>query len=325
MLIVQRNKSGWRHGIFRELPSLLPQDALIVVNNTRVQPRKVRGVLASGVEVEALLVGQVAEGRWAAQIKKARRVKPGMRVAFAQGAIEAEALHRDEEGQWILQFSEPEKLEERLEAHGMAPLPPYIRRNGQEQEEVHRDRVDYQTCYASIGGALAAPTAGLHFTPAVMDDLKKRGLSPHEVTLHVGRGTFTPIQVEDPEQHVMHEEWYEVGETTAQAIAQAKAQGRPVIAIGTTTVRALESWATQHGDQPGSGWSRLFIRPPYEFRVVDGLITNFHQPRSTLLMMVSAFHGRERMLSAYQEAVEQGYRFFSFGDCMAILPEPNAS
>ena len=320
LMILRRGQDGCRHERFPALSSMLPEDALLVVNNTRVQPRKLRGKLPSGVAVEALLTEPEGEARWRAQIRKARRVRPGMEILFADGAIPARALHRDPEGQWVLAFSEPETLFERLDQHGLAPLPPYIQRNGQSRQEISKDRESYQTCYASVGGAMAAPTAGLHFTPRIMADLAARGLSPVEITLHVGRGTFSPIKVEDPEQHTMHREWYEVSRDVAEKIHQAKQAGRPVIAVGTTTVRALESWALAGYPEAGNGWSDLFIRPPFQFRVVDGLITNFHQPRSTLLMMVSAFHGRERLLAGYREAVLSGYRFFSFGDCMVILP-----
>lgn len=321
LMVLRRNRPGWSHRIFNDLPGLLPAGALLVLNNTRVLPHRLTATLPSKVKVEALLVEEESEpGHWRALVKKARRIKAGMRVPFSQGRLPAIALERDAQGQWLLAFEDPETLSARLQRHGLAPLPPYIQRDLHGDYQPETDRGDYQTCFARFDGAIAAPTAGLHFTAEVLSELTLRGIEMTELTLHVGAGTFAKVKTVDPALHTMHEEWYAIPGDTARKVLQAREQGRPVIAVGTTTVRALESWAAAGAPEGQQAWSRLFIRPPFSFRVLDGLITNFHLPKSTLLMLVSAFHGRENLLSAYAEAIGQGYRFFSFGDCMALLP-----
>lgn len=320
LLLLHRGQEGARHHRFHELPHLLPDRALLVVNNTKVQPVRLTARLPGGTAVEALLVEELAPGRWRAMVRKARRLKAGMRVPFAGGELPARAESRTEAGHWVLAFEAPETFHARLERHGLAPLPPYIRRAEEEGAEPARDRADYQTLHARVPGAVAAPTAGLHFTPRVRTALAQRGIGWAELTLHVGAGTFAPIQVSDPARHRMHGEWFSVPAETVQAVRAAREAGRPVVAVGTTTVRALETWVAAGGPDAYEGWSELFIRPPYTFSAVDGMITNFHLPRSTLLLLVAAFHGTERMLAAYRCAVAHGYRFYSFGDCMAILP-----
>lgn len=335
MMLLTRGHGAAAHHHFHELPGLLPANALLVVNNTRVLPRRVTAVLKGGARVEALLVEELAPGEWRAMVKRARRIKVGETVPFGDGHLPALALRRDEEGGWIFRFDEPATLPGRLEQHGFAPLPPYIRRGRDLPAQDQLDKSAYQTCYASIPGAIAAPTAGLHFVAEVLEQIRERGIGIVELTLHVGLGTFTSVKEENLDLHKMHGEWYELPKDTAQQILQARAEGRPVIAVGTTTVRALESWAQDDSALEGSalegseltgraqghsGWAHMFIRPPYSFRVVEGLITNFHQPGSTLLMLVAAFQGLEPLLEAYREAVETNYRFFSYGDCMAILP-----
>jgi S-adenosylmethionine:tRNA ribosyltransferase-isomerase len=320
MMVLHRGCDGWRHGTFLDLPELLPPDAVLVVNNTRVLPRRLVGTTGLNTIVEALLIEEPMPGRWVAMVRRARRIKPGAPVSFAQGALKAIATERTPEGYWVLEFTDPVTLPERLERHGLAPLPPYIGRPGASHDEQFQDRERYQTLYARVDGALAAPTAGLHFTPAVLGRLRARGIPVHEITLHVGIGTFAPVKTADPATHVMHAERYEITSQVAKALITARNEGRPIIAVGTTTVRTLETWALG-GFLPGvMGETRLFIYPPFEFRTVHGMLTNFHLPKSTLLMLVSAFHGRERVLAAYREAVDQRYRFFSFGDCMLILP-----
>jgi S-adenosylmethionine:tRNA ribosyltransferase-isomerase len=324
LMWLRRGGEAVAHHVFSELPALLPPDALLVLNDTRVAPRRLAARLPSGVEIEALLVAEAGEpGLWRALVRKARRVKAGTIVPFAGGALPAQAIARDAEGGWLLRFEHPETLPARLAAHGLAPLPPYIERDlhhGYDAAAAEADRRAYQTCYARSEGALAAPTAGLHFTPRVLAALRERGIETALLTLHVGLGTFAKLKGSDPARHTLDAERFEISPAAAARIAAAKAAGRPVVAVGTTSVRALESWAAA-GSPPGlQGWAGLYIRPPYTFRVVDGLLTNFHRPRSTLLLLVSAFHGRERLLAAYGEAVRQGYRFHSFGDCMLIAP-----
>ena len=332
MMVLARGRSAAAHHHFSELPGLLPANALLVVNNTRVLPRRVKAILAGGARVEALLVEEQAPGEWRAMVKRARRIKEGETVLFGDGHLPALALRREDDGSWIFRFDAPATLPDRLEQHGFAPLPPYIRRGDDLPAQDALDRSAYQTCYAAVPGAIAAPTAGLHFVPETLDQIRERGIQIAQLTLHVGLGTFTSVKAQDLDLHKMHGEWYEVPKETARQIVQARAAGRPVIAVGTTTVRALESWALECGPADGTapdnmiqghaGWARLFIRPPFSFRIVEGLITNFHQPGSTLLMLVAAFHGFEPLLEAYREAVEREYRFFSYGDCMAILPGP---
>lgn len=335
LMLLGRGGASIAHRVFHELPGLLPADALLVLNNTRVLPRRLKGELPGGTAVEALLLEDLGQGQWRAMVKKAKRLKAGQPVVFAAGNLPAEAVRRCEDGCWVLRFEDPATMPARLERHGLAPLPPYIRRRGHGPELDDKDKAAYQTCYASVPGAIAAPTAGLHFVPEVLAQVRARRIEIAELTLHVGVGTFTPVKTRNLELHKMHGEWYELPEPTARRIVAAREAGRPVIAVGTTTVRALESWARDvmaddamaGGGMAGghSGWSRLFIHPPYSFRVVDGMVTNFHQPRSTLLMLVAAFHGLEPLLSAYREAVARRYRFFSYGDCMAILPPGRAS
>lgn len=320
MMVLYRGCEGWQHRVFKDLPDVLPPDAVLVVNNTRVLPRRLVGETVRNTPIEALLIEELAPGRWVAMVRRARRIKPGASVSFAQGALTATATGRTPEGYWVLEFTDPASLPERLERHGLAPLPPYIRRQGASMDQHGLDRERYQTFYARADGALAAPTAGLHFTQPVLDRLRARGIPVHEITLHVGIGTFAPIKTADPAAHVMHAERYEITPQAAQALIAARNAGRPIIAVGTTTVRTLETWALD-GFPPGArGETRLFIHPPFEFRTIHGMLTNFHLPKSTLLMLVSAFHGREQVLAAYREAVDQRYRFFSFGDCMLILP-----
>ena len=317
LMVVRRGAPGFSHHRFDELPALLPPGCLLVRNNTRVFPARLEGQLPRGRALEALLTEEAAPGRWRAMVKGARKVKPGDRLSFAGGAIAAEAVERSSAGTWLLDFDEPGTLRERLHRHGLAPLPPYVKRNG--NAALHRDW--YQTCYAVVEGSIAAPTAGFHFTPAIFEGLRARGIEWVELTLHVGVGTFLPIENQDLGRHHMHRERFMLPPETCQAVRAARERGRPVIAVGTTTVRALETWAQQGLPEGGyEGWTELFIRPPYAFRAVDGLITNFHQPASTLIWLVAALHGEERVLAAYEEAIAREYRFFSYGDAMCILP-----
>ena len=324
LMLLRRGRDGIAHQTFRELPALLqerfPGGCLLVVNNTRVLPRRLFGSLPGGGAIDALLVEEEQPGLWLSMIRNARRIKPGMMLRFAGGEISARAIERTGEGHWRLEFPAAGTLPMLLERHGMTPLPPYIRRGPGAAAQHEADRGAYQTVFAAMDGAIAAPTAGLHFTPAVLDELSSRGIPLAELTLHVGIGTFAKIQDEDLSSHVMHREWFKIPQRASAAIQEAKARRQPVIAVGTTTVRALESWWREGHPDEFAGWSGLYIRPPFSFGVVDGLITNFHQPRSTLMLMVSAFHGRERLLAAYGQAIGHEYRFFSYGDCMAILP-----
>ena len=319
------------HCVFRDLPELLRPEDLLVLNNTRVIPARLYGHKSSGGFVEVLLLEEQQDNIWLALVKPGRRLKPGAKIFFEpqrrrehreEVSLSATVLETDAAtGGRLLQFemSAGVSLIQLLDLFGQVPLPPYITESQAQMEE-------YQTIYAQQPGAIAAPTAGLHFTPSLLDRLQERGIGQAFVTLHVGVGTFRPVDVEDVTTHKMHEEWVEVPAATVEQIRQTRASGGRIIAVGTTTVRALEG-AAQKGEgvmngelQPFCGKTNLFIYPGYQWQVVEGLITNFHLPRSSLLMLVSALIGRQRLLALYQEAIASGYRFYSFGDAMLILP-----
>jgi len=323
--------------LFADLPNLLRGDELIVLNNARVIPARLFGRRA-GVhseppsrltrsahltgKVEVFLTRQINPQTWEALVRPGRKMQTGERVLFGEGELEAEVLSRGELGLGTLRFvsRDTRGVSEHLERLGHVPLPPYIHRTDEAS-----DRERYQTVFAKQLGAIAAPTAGLHFTPEILDKIRARGIEICELTLDVGLGTFQPVHSETLEDHVMHAESYEIPAQTAQRIKEAHTASRPILAVGTTVVRALEAAAlsaTESGSAelllPGKADARLFIFPGFHFRVVDLLLTNFHLPRSTLLALVSAFAGREKVLAAYNHAVQAGYRFYSYGDCMLI-------
>ena len=299
-----------------ELPDLLATGDLLVVNDTRVMPCRLAAHWQdTGGAVELLLVRREDDCRWQALTRPAKKARPGRILRIAPN-LTAEVLSEGKDGLRTLLFSAP--LEERLQQVGEIPLPPYIRRDLRPE-----DLEDYQTIFAREAGAVAAPTAGLHFTPEILARLESRGIALTEVTLHVGPGTFRPVKVEQIENHEMDAERFTVGPEAAEAIGRARSAGGRIVAVGTTVVRCLESVAGSDGSiAPGAGSTELFIRPGYRFRCVDLLMTNFHLPRSTLLMLVSAFGGKARMLAAYREAVKEDYRFYSYGDAMLVAPTP---
>jgi S-adenosylmethionine:tRNA ribosyltransferase-isomerase len=323
--------------LFADLPNLLRGDELIVLNNTRVIPARLFG-RREGVhsqppsrttrqehltgKVEVFLTRQMDSQTWEALVRPGRKMQTGERVLFGEGELEAEVISRGELGLRTLRFVSRDTcgVSEHLERLGHVPLPPYIHRT---DEAADRER--YQTVFAKRPGAVAAPTAGLHFTAEILEMIRARGAEICELTLDVGLGTFQPVHTETLEDHVMHSESYEIPVQTAQRIAEARAAGRTILAIGTTVVRALEAAALRAAESssselllPGRADARLFIYPGFHFRVVDALLTNFHLPRSTLLALVCAFAGRENVLAAYNHAVQAGYRFYSYGDCMLI-------
>lgn len=303
-----------RHRTVADLPRLLRQGDLLVVNDTRVVPARLFAERRdTGGRVELLLVERRGPCEWLALTRPAKRLHPGTKLGFPGSALSAEIVESAPGGARWLRFDTPP--EPHLEAIGHVPLPPYIRRGDRLD-----DRERYQTVYARAPGSIAAPTAGLHFTPELLAELEAAGITRAAVTLHVGLGTFKPVAVEDLSQHRMHAERYEIPTATAEAIAATRAAGGRVVAVGTTVVRTLETAAglAAGGGLAGGGASELFILPGFRFQVVDVLLTNFHLPRSTLLMLVAAFAGRERVLAAYREAVEQGYRFYSYGDAMLL-------
>jgi len=292
------------------------------MNDTRVFPARVFGERAdTGGKVELLLVEEREDGAWDAFYRGSSRPAAGTRLTLAGGELAGAVQEVAAGGRVAVRLRGAVPLFDILERHGAPPVPPYIKRNATaEDPRVRLDRERYQTVYARATGAVAAPTAGLHFTPALLAALAARGIRRTTVTLHVGPGTFKPVKTERPEDHVMESERYIVPEAAAASIAAARESGGRILAVGSTTVRTLETVAAAHGRVVAAeGRSELFIRPPYRFRVVDALLTNFHLPRSTLLMMISAFAGRERVLAAYEEAVRERYRFYSYGDCMLIM------
>jgi S-adenosylmethionine:tRNA ribosyltransferase-isomerase len=306
--------------VMRDLPDLLRPGDLMVFNDTRVIPARLVG-RRGAAGIEATLHKQEAPDRWRAFARPAKRLKPGDRIAFGDGALDAEVLEKGEGGEVVLRFEVAgSALMAALERVGVMPLPPYIPRT---QGPDARDRQDYQTVYARHPGAVAAPTAGLHFTDALLARLARRGVERTFVTLHVGAGTFLPVKVEDTRDHVMHAEWGRVGADAAAAVGAARARGGRVVAVGTTALRLLESAAAADGTTaPFEGDTALFITPGYRFKAVDLLLTNFHQPRSTLFMLVAAFAGLERMRAAYEHAKAAGYRFYSYGDACLLERAP---
>ncbi len=343
LLVHERASGSTEHARVRDLPRFLRAGDLLVLNDTRVLPARVHGRRASGGRVELLFLEPVAEpaGAWTVYANPARKLHPGEVLALDEEDLEARLVERppDAEGRpgkaWIACLArrgEAPDTQALLEHHGRMPLPPYIARGARAArlepappdalEALDRER--YQTVYARPDalGAVAAPTAGLHLTHALLDELAARGVRRASVTLHVGAGTFEPVEVEDVERHRMHSERFELPRATVDAVAATRAAGGRVVCVGTTSVRVLESVAAQDPEgalRPAGGRTELFLRPGSRFRVTDALLTNFHLPRSTLLMLVSAFAGRERVLALYAEAVERRYRFFSYGDAMLLL------
>ncbi|HEX8688275.1 MAG TPA: tRNA preQ1(34) S-adenosylmethionine ribosyltransferase-isomerase QueA [Pyrinomonadaceae bacterium] len=325
MLVVGRAAGGWRDGAFAEFPSELRAGDTVVVNNTRVFPARLVGRREpTGGRVELLLVRRredLGGEAWEVLARPARRLEDGARVTFGDGRLGAEVVSATADGaRRVVRFRPEGDFGALLEEFGRMPLPPYIRRESDDLAARDEDRERYQTVYAAAPGAIAAPTAGLHFTPQVFEALRARGVGVAEITLHVGYGTFAPVRAEDLGGHRVAAERFEITGAAAGEINATRARGGRVVAVGTTTVRALESAAEGAGRvRPGRGETGLTVTPGYEFRATDALLTNFHLPRSSLLVLVSAFAGRELVLGAYRHAVAARYRFYSYGDCMLIL------
>jgi len=338
LLVLDRLRSTWEDHLFVELPSLLRGDELLVLNNTRVIPARLFGRRAGvysqpasratrrehlQATIEVFLTRRLSPDTWQVLVRPGRKIRTGEKILFGKGELEAEVMARGELGIRTVRFvsHDTDTIEQHLERLGHAPLPPYI-----DRADEPADRERYQTVFAKHPGAIAAPTAGLHFTPEILARIRQRGAEICELTLDVGLGTFQPIHGETLEGHKMHSESYEIPAETAHRIAEARAEGRPILAVGTTVVRALEDSAFRAASNApdgklllaGPAEASLFIVPGFRFRMVDALLTNFHLPRSTLLALVCAFAGRENVLAAYRHAVESGYRFYSYGDCMLI-------
>lgn len=313
LLVLDKESGKTEHHIFREIINYLDEGDCLVINDTKVIPARLIGSrIGTDAKIEVLLLKRKENDIWETLVKPGKKAKVGTRISFGDGLLVGEVVDIVEEGNRLIRFEYEGIFEEILDRLGQMPLPPYITHQLE-------DKNRYQTVYAKNSGSAAAPTAGLHFTPELLKQIEEKGVQIARVTLHVGLGTFRPVKVDNILEHHMHSEFYQIGEEAAEKINTAKAAGKKVIAVGTTSCRTIESAAKSDGTiEPTSGWTDIFIYPGYQFKVLDSLITNFHLPESTLVMLVSALAGREHVLNAYQEAIRERYRFFSFGDAMFI-------
>ena len=314
LLVLDRQTGAVEHKIFSDVIDYLNEGDCLVINNTRVIPARLIGEKeGTGGKVEVLLLKRRANDVWETLVKPGKKLKPGAKITFGDGRLRAEVLEVVEEGNRLVKFYYEGIFEEILDSLGEMPLPPYITHKLEDKEM-------YQTVYAKFDGSAAAPTAGLHFTKELLNKIEEKGIKLASITLHVGLGTFRPVKVDDVNNHHMHTEWYEVNAEAAEIINETKRNGGRVICVGTTSCRTIESVADEKGYMKAkTGETDIFIYPGYKFKVMDGLITNFHLPESTLVMLVSAFAGKENVLSAYETAVKERYRFFSFGDAMILI------
>ena len=319
LLVLNRKTGAMEHRVFRDIIEYLNPGDCLVVNNTKVIPARLMGVKEdTGAGIEVLLLTRKSDHVWETLVKPGKKARPGARIVFGDGLLKAEVLDVAFEGNRLIRFEYEGIFEEILDQLGQMPLPPYITHQ-------LKDKNRYQTVYARHEGSAAAPTAGLHFTQELLAEIEGMGVKIAHVTLHVGLGTFRPVKVENVQDHHMHSEFYIVEESEAKKVNDTKAAGGRVICVGTTSCRTVESASTEDGVlKSGTGWTEIFIYPGYRFKVLDALITNFHLPQSTLVMLVSALAGREHILNAYREAVKERYRFFSFGDAMFIAAHPAA-
>lgn len=316
MLVVKRSENNWRDAHFYDFPSFLHEGDVLVLNNTKVFPARLLGETETGAKIEIFLVEETEHQIWETLARPAKRLKIGKKIVFNEN-LSAEVIEKSDEGRVFLRFYADGIFDEIIDRIGKTPLPPYIKRDGSKTDE---DRERYQTVFAKQRGAIAAPTAGLHFTPQILEDIKNRGISVTEITLHVGYGTFEPVRVKDLSKHTVLPENYEISEQTAEILNRAKAENRRIIAVGTTTTRALESAISNDKRfYSGKNQANLTITPNYKFSAIDGLLTNFHLPQSSLLVLVSTFGGYELIMNAYRHAVASHYRFYSYGDCMLIV------
>ena len=314
LLVLDRQSGAVSHHVFTEIVDYLEEGDCLVINDTKVIPARLIGSkVGTEAKIEILLLKRKESNIWETLVKPGKKAKPGTKISFGDGLLTGEVLEIVEEGNRLVQFSYEGIFEEILDRLGQMPLPPYITHQLKERER-------YNTVYAVHEGSAAAPTAGLHFTPELLQEIEKKGVDIARVTLHVGLGTFRPVKVDEITDHHMHSEFYQISEEAAEKINRTKSGKGRVICVGTTSCRTIESAADENGHiQAGSGWTEIFIYPGYRFKVLDGLITNFHLPESTLIMLVSALAGREQVMKAYEEAVEERYRFFSFGDAMFVI------
>ena len=313
LMVLDKKTGAVSHHIFREIVNYLNPGDCLVINDTKVIPARLIGEKeGTGAKIEVLLLKRKTGDVWETLVKPGRKAKPGTRIRFGGGLLVGEVIDIVDEGNRLIKFEFEGIFEEILDQLGQMPLPPYITHQ-------LKDKDRYNTVYATHSGSAAAPTAGLHFTPELLKTIEEKGIDIARVTLHVGLGTFRPVKVDDVENHHMHSEFYMIDEEAAEKINRAKENGKRVICVGTTSCRTIESAADENGRlKPCSGWTEIFIYPGYQFKILDCLITNFHLPESTLIMLVSALAGKEHVLAAYEEAVKERYRFFSFGDAMFI-------
>lgn len=313
LMVLDKKTGAVSHHIFREIVNYLNPGDCLVINDTKVIPARLIGEKeGTGAKIEVLLLKRKTGDVWETLVKPGRKAKPGTRIRFGGGLLVGEVIDIVDEGNRLIKFEFEGIFEEILDQLGQMPLPPYITHQ-------LKDKDRYNTVYATHSGSAAAPTAGLHFTPELLKTIEEKGIDIARVTLHVGLGTFRPVKVDDVENHHMHLEFYMIDEEAAEKINRAKENGKRVICVGTTSCRTIESAADENGRlKPCSGWTEIFIYPGYQFKILDCLITNFHLPESTLIMLVSALAGKEHVLAAYEEAVKERYRFFSFGDAMFI-------
>ncbi|HJA33500.1 MAG TPA: tRNA preQ1(34) S-adenosylmethionine ribosyltransferase-isomerase QueA [Candidatus Mediterraneibacter merdigallinarum] len=314
LLVLDKKTGETQHHTFREIVNYLNPGDCLVINDTKVIPARLIGAKEeTGAKIEVLLLKRKQNDVWETLVKPGRKAKTGTRISFGDGLLKGEVIDVVDEGNRLIRFEYDGIFEEILDQLGQMPLPPYITHQ-------LKDKDRYNTVYAAHEGSAAAPTAGLHFTPELLEEIDRKGVDIARVTLHVGLGTFRPVKVEDVENHHMHSEFYMIDEKAAEKINGAKARGGRIICVGTTSCRTIESAADENGHLKAcSGWTEIFIYPGYTFKALDGLITNFHLPESTLIMLVSALAGRDHVLAAYEEAVRERYRFFSFGDAMLII------
>lgn len=316
MLVVNRSENVWKDSNFTDFPNFLRETDVLVLNNTKVFPARLLGSKESGASIELFLIREFENQVWETLARPAKRLKTGTCILFGE-KLAAEVIEKTEDGHCIIRFKADGDFDEILEDVGKTPLPPYIKR---EAEDFGRDRERYQTIFARERGAIAAPTAGLHFTPEILEKVKAKGVTLAEITLHVGYGTFEPVRVTDLSEHSVTAEQYEINEQTAEILNRAKKDKSRIIAVGTTTTRALESSISADGNfSSGKSAADLTIIPGYKFKAIDGLLTNFHLPQSSLLVLVSTFAGYDLTMRAYLHAVKSRYRFYSYGDCMLIL------
>ena len=313
LLVLDKESGAVSHHVFREIGDYLEKGDCLVINDTKVIPARLIGSkIGTNAKIEILLLKRKENNIWETLVKPGKKAKVGAKISFGDGLLVGEVIDVVEEGNRLVQFSFEGIFEEILDQLGQMPLPPYITHQLEDKDR-------YNTVYAEHSGSAAAPTAGLHFTPELLEEIQKKGVDIARVTLHVGLGTFRPVKADEITDHHMHSEFYQIDEEAAEKINHAKANGHRVICVGTTSCRTIESAADENGHlKAQSGWTDIFIYPGYRFKILDCLITNFHLPESTLIMLVSALAGREHVLAAYEEAVKERYRFFSFGDAMSI-------